>query len=332
MKKILLSVMLMMILGLSGCGGNEAPQNQASQSQANEKVKLGIIQIVEHPSLDAARKGFLDLLKEQGYAEGDKLVVDYQNAQGDQGNLQTIARKLVQDKNDLVLAVATPSAMMMANETADIPILITAVTDPVSAKLVKSMEKPDTNVTGTIDMNPVKDQLQLIKDIVPGAKNIGIIYNASEINSQVQVDVAEQVAPELGLQLEKVTVTASSEVMQAAQSLVGKVDAIYLPTDNMVISSLAAVLKVAEENKLPVIAGESNSVEKGALATVGIDYYQLGRTTGEMALRIIKGEKPQEMAIQSQVGSELIINLQAAERMGVTIPEELKAKAKKVIK
>lgn len=327
MKKILLSVMLMMILGLTGCGASEAPQDQA-----NEKVKLGIIQIVEHPSLDAARQGFLDLLKEQGYAEGDKLVVDYQNAQGDQGNLQTIARKLVQDKNDLLLAVATPSAMMMANETKDIPILITAVTDPVSAKLVKSMDKPATNVTGTIDMNPVKDQLQLIKDIVPNVKSIGIIYNASEINSQVQVEVAERVAPELDVQLVKVTVTASSEVMQAAQSLVGKVNAIYLPTDNMVISSLAAVLKVAEENKLPVIAGESDSVAKGALATVGIDYYQLGRTTGRMALRIIKGEKPQEMAIQSQVGSELTINLQAAERMGVTIPEELKAKAKKVIK
>ena len=327
MKKLLIAVMMLMVLGLTGCGGSEAPQGQTE-----EKVKLGIVQIVEHPSLDAARQGFLDLLKEQGYAEGDKLVVDYQNAQGDQGNLQTIARKLVQDKSNLVLAVATPSAMMMANETADIPILITAVTDPVSAKLVKSMEKPETNVTGTTDMNPVKDQLQLVKDIVPGAKKIGIIYNASENNSQVQVDAAEKVASELGVELVKVTVTASSEVMQAAQSLVGRVDAMYLPTDNMVISSLAAVLKVAEENKIPVIAGESDSVENGALATIGIDYYQLGRTTGEMALRIIKGEKPQEMAIQSQAGSELVINLQAAERMGVTVSEELQAKAKKVIK
>lgn len=328
MKKLLVVMMMLLLLGLTGCGGGDA----TTTPKGEEKVKLGIIQIAEHPSLDAARKGFLDLLKEQGYAEGDKLVVDYQNAQGDQGNLQTIARKLVQDKSDLVLAVATPSAMMMANETAEIPILITAVTDPVSAKLVKSMEKPETNVTGTTDMNPIKDQLQLIKDIAPSAKKIGIIYNASEINSQVQVAEAERVAPELDLELVKVTVTASSEVMQAAQSLVGRVDALYLPTDNMVISSLAAVLKVAEENKLPVITGEGDSVEKGALATIGIDYYQLGRTTGEMALRIIKGEKPQEMAIQGQSGSELILNLQAAERMGVTISEELKAKAKKVIK
>jgi putative ABC transport system substrate-binding protein len=258
-------------------------------------------------------------------------VVDYQNAQGDQGNLQTIARKLVQDKNDLVLAVATPSAIAMANETTELPVLITAVTDPVSAKLVKSNDKPETNITGTNDLNPVKDQLQLIKDIVPKAKKIGIIYNASEINSQIQVDIADKAAPELGLDLVKVTVTASSEVMQAAQSLAGRVDAIYLPTDNMVISSVSAVIKVAEDNKIPLVTGEADSVENGALATVGIDYYQLGRTTGEMAVRILKGDKPQDMAIESQEGSNLIINLKAAERMGVAIPDDIKDKAQKLI-
>ncbi|MEG6522300.1 ABC transporter substrate-binding protein [Desulfotomaculum sp. 1211_IL3151] len=327
MKKLLLSLMVMLLaMGLTGCGGGgEAPKNQAA-----EQVKLGIIQIVEHPALDAARKGFLDLMKENGY-DDKKMVVDYQNAQGDQGNLQTIARKFVQDKSNLVLAIATPSAMTMANETKDIPIIITAVTDPVSAKLVMSVEKPETNVTGTTDMNPVKDQLQLIKDLVPTAKRIGVIYNSSEINSQVQVDVAEKAAPELGLELVKVTVTVSSEVMQAAQSLIGKVDAIYLPTDNMVISSMAAVLKVAEDNKIPVISGESNSVENGALATVGIDYYQLGRTTAEMAIRVLNGEKPQEMAIQGQPGTDIVINLKAAERMGVTISEDFKKKANKII-
>lgn len=330
MKKLLWSLLVVLLtLGLTGCGGGaqEAPK---AQEAGEKQVKLGIIQIVEHPALDAARKGFLDVLKEKGY-DDQKLVVDYQNAQGDQANLQTIARKFVQDKSDLVLAIATPSAMAMANESADIPILITAVTDPVSAKLVKSNEKPDTNVTGTTDMNPVKEQLQLIKDLVPGVKKVGIIYNSSEINSQVQVDVADQVAPELGLELAKVTVTASSEVMQAAQSLVGKVEAIYLPTDNMVISSMAAVLKVAEENKIPVISGESNSVENGALATVGIDYYQLGRTTADMAIRVLNGEKPQEMAIEGQPGTDIVLNLQAAERMGVTISDEMKKKAKKVI-
>ncbi|WP_031517861.1 ABC transporter substrate-binding protein [Desulfofalx alkaliphila] len=325
MKKIILSLMVvLMALTLMACGGEEP-------EAAEDKVNLGIIQVAEHPSLDVARQGFLDVLSENGYLEGENLAVDYQNAQGDQANLQTIARKFVQDECDLVLAIATQSAVTMANETGDIPILITAVTDPVTAKLVESLERPGTNVTGTTDINPVKEQLQLVKEIVPGAEKVGVIYNSSEVNSQVQVDLADQAAPELGLELVKVTVTASSEVMQAAQSLVGRVDAIYLPTDNMVISSLAAVIGVAEENKIPVISAESNSVENGAVATIGIDYYQLGRTTGEMALRVLKGEEPQNMAIQSQPGSDIVINLQAAERMGVTVSEDLKNKQIKII-
>lgn len=331
MKKVVVSLlMLLMVAGMAGCGSNGDTQKAAEKG--NAKVKVGIIQIVEHPALDAARKGFLDELAQKGYKEGENLEVEYQNAQGDQANLQTIARQLVQDKCDLILAIATPSAVAMANETSDIPILITAVTDPVSAKLVKSNEKPGTNVTGTTDMNPVKDQLKLIKDIVPTAKKVGILYNSSEVNSQVQVKIAEDAAPALGLELVKVTVTASSEVMQAAQSLAGRVDAIYLPTDNMVISSLASVIKIAEENKIPLISGESESVKNGAIATVGIDYYKLGQTTGDMALKIIKGDEPQDMAIEGQEGTDLTLNLKAAKNMGVTISEEMIAKAKEVIK
>jgi putative ABC transport system substrate-binding protein len=330
MKKVLMALMVVLLaITFAGCGGNDPAQ---SEKENGEQIKVGIIQIVEHTALDAARQGFLDVLKENGYEDGNKIIVDFQNAQGDQANLQTIARKFVQDQSDLVLAIATNSAMTMANETKDIPILITAVTDPVSAKLVNSLKKPETNVTGTTDMNPIKDQLQLIKDIVPTAKKVGLIYNSSEVNSQVQVDIADQVAPELGLELVKVTVTASSEVMQAAQSLTGRVDAIYLPTDNMVISSLPAVMKVAEENKIPVIAGESDAVKSGALATIGIDYYELGRTTGEMALRILKGENPADMAIEGQTGSDIVINLQTAKRTGITVPEEVQAKAKELIK
>lgn len=331
MKKVVVSLlMFLMIAGMAGCV-SQGDTNKAAEKD-NAKVKVGIIQIVEHPALDAARKGFLDELAQKGYKEGENLEVNYQNAQNDQGNLQTIARQLAQEKCDLILAIATPSAVAMANETSEIPILITAVTDPVSAKLVKSNNKPGTNVTGTTDMNPVKDQLKLIKDIVPNAKKVGIIYNSSEVNSQVQVKIADEAAPGLDLKLTKVTVTASSEVMQAAQSLAGRVDAIYLPTDNMVISSLASVVKVAEANKIPVISGESESVASGALATVGIDYYKLGQTTGDMALRVIKGEKPQDMAIEKQEGTELVLNLKAAKNMGVTIPESIISKAKNVIK
>ena len=331
MRKVVVSLlMFLMIAGMAGCVSQGDTNKEAEKD--NAKLKIGIIQIVEHPALDAARKGFLDELAQKGYKEGENLEVNYQNAQNDQGNLQTIARQLAQEKCDLILAIATPSAVAMANETSEIPILITAVTDPVSAKLVKNNDKPGTNVTGTTDMNPVKDQLKLIKDIVPNAKKVGIIYNSSEVNSQVQVKIADEAAPELSLKLTKVTVTASSEVMQAAQSLAGRVDAIYLPTDNMVISSLASVVKVAEANKIPVISGESESVASGALATVGIDYYKLGQTTGDMALRVIKGEKPQDMAIEKQEGTELVLNLKAAKNMGVTIPESIISKAKNVIK
>ncbi|MBE3571771.1 MAG: ABC transporter substrate-binding protein [Moorella humiferrea] len=336
---ILMVVVLALLLVGCGSGGskgqagnNAPPAQQASEAKSDGKVvKLGIIQIVEHPALDAARKGFLTALKAGGYEEGKNLQVDFQNAQGEQSTLQNIARKFAQDKKDLILAIATPSAMAMANETQDIPILITAVTDPVAAKLVKSMDKPGTNVTGTTDMNPIKEQLELLKQLVPAAKKVGVIYNSSEVNSQVQVKIVKQEAAGLGLTVVEAPVTASNEVVQAAQSLVGKVEAIYVPTDNTVVSSIAGVLQVAEQHKIPVIAGESNTVESGALATIGIDYYKLGEQTGQMALRVLKGEKPQDMPIEKQKDLSIVLNAKAAKAFGVTIPEELKKKASKVI-
>ncbi|WP_406676710.1 ABC transporter substrate-binding protein [Moorella sp. ACPs] len=338
----LLSLLVVLILAslLTGCGsgGNKQagsgaqsqPQSIETKSEA-KAVKLGIIQIVEHPALDAARKGFLEALKAGGYEEGKNLQVDFQNAQGDQSTLQNIARKFAQDKKDLILAIATPSAMAMANETQEIPILITAVTDPVTAKLVKSMEKPGTNVTGTTDMNPIKEQLELLKQLVPAAARIGVIYNSSEVNSQVQVKIVKQEAASLGLTVVDAPVTASNEVVQAAQSLVGRVEAIYVPTDNTVVSSIAGVIQVAEQHKIPVIAGESNTVEAGALGTIGIDYYKLGQQTGQMALRVLKGEKPQDMPIEKQKDLAIVLNAKAAKAFGVTIPEDLKKKASKII-
>lgn len=334
MKKLLIVLLaLIMAVALAGCGGGgeKAEEQPQGQQEESKPVQLGIIQIVEHPALDAARQGFLDTMAENDYTDGENLVVDFQNAQGDKNTLQTIATKFVNDQKDMVLAIATDSAVSMANETTEIPILITAVTDPVTARLVNSLEKPGTNVTGTTDMNPVVDQLALIKELLPDAENVGIIYNTSEVNSEVQVKIAREAAPDLGLTLHEATATASSEVMQATQSLVGKVDAIYLPTDNTVISSLSAVLQVAEENKIPVIAGESNSVEEGALATLGIDYYKLGCQTAESALRVLNGENPADIPVEAQKGADIVINLQAAERFGVTISDEMKAKAAKVI-
>ncbi|MBO8129014.1 MAG: ABC transporter substrate-binding protein [Peptococcaceae bacterium] len=331
----LVAVLLVVLAGLlAGCGGGqtETPGTSEGGEGAEKQVKLGIIQIVEHPALDAARQGFLDVLAENGYKDGENLEVDFRNAQNEQATLQAIADKFANDPKDLILAIATPSAQAAADKTSDIPILITAVTDPVAAKLVKSMEKPGTNVTGTTDMNPIKEQLELITKIVPDAKKIGVIYNSSEVNSQVQVNICKEVAPELGLEIVEAPITASSEVMQGAQSLVGKVDAIYIPTDNTVVSACASVIKVGEENQIPVFAGEGNTVKSGAIATLGIDYYKLGRQTGEMALRVLDGANPAEMPIESQKDLKLTINPAAAERMGVTIPEELITEDTEIIK
>ncbi len=294
-------------------------------------LRVGVTQIVEHPALDAARQGFIDRLAELGYEEGTDVVYDIQSAQGDFGTALTIAQKFAADGVDLVLAIATPAAQAAAQVLRDTPILITAVTDPVAAELVDSIERPGTNVTGTSDLTPVRAQLELLTMLAPSARRVGVIYNAGEVNSVVQVNLAKAAAADLGLEVVEATAANSSEVLSAAQSLVGRVDALYVPTDNTVVSAIESVVLVAERARLPLIAGEDLSVEQGALATVGIDYYQLGRQTADMALRVLQGENPAEMSIEYQNEINLVVNLSAAQRMGVTIPEDLLANAARVI-
>jgi putative ABC transport system substrate-binding protein len=319
-----------LLVVMTGCGGG-ANSTGGQQDTAEKKVKLGIIQVAEHPALDAARRGFLETLAANGYVEGKNLIVDYGNAQGDQTALKTIAKKLVTGNCDLILAIATDSAQAVAAETTEIPILFTAVTDPVTAELVQSNERPGTNVTGTNDMNPVKEQVELLQKLAPQAKRIGVVYNAGEVNSVVQVDMVKDAARKAGLKVVEATVSNTSEVMQAAQSLVGRADAFYIPTDNTVSSSVESIIKVAETNALPVVVGEAAMVDRGALATIGIDYYKLGQQTAEMALRVLKGEKPQEMPVEGQKDMELVLNMKAAKMMSVVIPEDLKAQAARVI-
>jgi len=301
-------------------------------ASSNKVIKIGISQLVEHPALDSAREGFIEALKEAGYEDGKNIKIDFQNAQNDITNAQTIARKFVDEKVDMILAIATSAAQAAANVTKDIPILITAVTDPVSAGLAESLEKPGGNVTGTTDMNPVAEQIKLIKDLVPNAKKVGILYNAGEINSKIQVDIAKQAAAEYGLTIVEATVTNSNEVSQATQSLMGRVDAIYVPTDNTIVSSIGAVIKVANDHKIPVIGSERGQVEAGAVATKGIDYKELGKQTGRIAVEIIKGKKPQDIPIEGAKTVTLIINQKAAETIGLTIPKDILDNANEVIK
>lgn len=327
MKKLLaFGLSLLLLLSLAGCGTAKSEAN-SNENKSQKPIKIGIVQIVEHPALDAAREGFLETLKENGYEKGKNLTLDYQNAQGDQSILQSITQKFASAGLDMVLAIATPSAQAMASASTSIPILITAVTDPVEAKLVNSLNKPGKNVTGTTDMNPIKEQFELMKELIPNVKKVGIIYNAGEVNSQVQVGIAKSVAAELGLEIVEANVTTSADVLQASQSLIGKVNAIYVPTDNVVVSAAQSVVQVSREHKIPIISGESSVVDKGALATIGINYKKLGKQTGEMALRIIKGEKPQDMPIESQKDFDTVLNQSAIDLFGITVPDAIMKKA-----
>lgn len=336
-KNVVASLLLsasMLLLAACGQQGGSAPATAPTpDAGGNKPIKIGVVQIVEHQALDAAREGFIAEMAKQGYVKDKDVTYDLQSAQGNMDTAISIAQKFSGDKVDLILAIATPTAQAAAQTTKDIPVLFTAVTDPVAAGIVKSMEAPGANLTGTTDMNPVEEQLSLIKEIRPEAKTVGVIYNSGEVNSKVQIDMAKAVSSKLGITIQEAAITSPTEVKQAAESMVGKVDAFYVPTDNMVVSSLAAILKVAEDQKMPVIAGEENSVKSGAIATYGIDYTKLGEQTAAMAVKVLKGEaKPAEMAVEKQSKMKLSVNPAAAAKMGVTLPQALLDRADEVIK
>lgn len=319
LKMLTAGVLLSLAMGmLAGCGGEK------KEAAKEAKVKVGIVQIVEHAALDVASKGFVDGMAARGFKEGQNVVYDRQNAQADQSNLHTIAQRFINNKVDLICAIATPAAQVVANATQDIPIVATAVTDYEAAKLIKSNEKPGTNVTGTSDMNLVEAQFDLTMKLVPTAKTIGLIYNSSEINSQVQVDIFKKIAAAKGVEVKEATVNNVNDIQQAARSLLGNVQAIYVPTDNVLASAMPALAMVTEEAKIPVIAGEGGMVKAGGVATLGLDYYKLGKQSGEMAADILSGKsKPQDMPIQTQKEFAVIINEENAKKIGLTIPQDI---------
>ena len=325
LKSLSVGIMLTLALGMMvGCGGEK------KEAASKDTVTVGIVQIVEHAALDVASKGFVDGMAAKGFKEGQNVVYDRQNAQADQSNLRTIAERFINNKTDLICAIATPAAQVVANATQDIPIVATAVTDYEAAKLVKSNAKPGTNVTGTSDMNLVEAQLDLILKLVPATKTVGVIYNSSEVNSQVQVDLLKGCAKAKGVEIKEATVNNVNDIQQAARSLLGNVQAIYVPTDNVLASAMPALAMVTEEAKLPVIAGEGGMVKSGGVATLGLDYYKLGKQSGEMAADILSGKaKPQDMPIQTQKEFNIIINEENAKKIGLTIPKEILDKVAK---
>lgn len=336
-KIIAFTVALSLAMSLAACGSSNTGKKVTSNAETAQEVsntstsddsiyKIGVCQLVQHDALDASYKGFVEGLKEAGLEEGKNLKIDYQNAQNEQANCATIASKLVNDRNDLILAIATPAAQACANATTDIPIIVTAVTDPAQSGLVESNEAPNGNVTGTSDLNPIKEQLDLLVKLVPDAKKIAVLYNSSETNSKIQAKLAKEAGEKIGLEVIDATISSSNEIQQVVQSLVGKVQAIYAPTDNTIASGMATVAMVANENKLPIICAEAAHVEAGGLATYGIDYYELGKLSGAQAAKILKGEEtPAKMPIEYLDTSklQLAINNDVAKQLGITIPSDL---------
>ena len=300
---------------LAGCSGG----GSGSDSSAGSKTyKIGVLQLTEHDALDAANKGFVSALDDSGI----KYDIDQQNAQNDQSACQTIATKLVNDGDDLILAIATPAAQAVAGATTDIPIVGTAITDFAASGLVDSNDKPGNNVTGTSDLTPVDDQFSLLVKLLPDAKTVGILYCTAESNSDVQVKMAEEAAKKRNLTATRYSVSSSNEIQQVVESMVGKVDAIYTPTDNTIAAGMTTVAMVANENGLPTICGEVGMVENGGLASVSINYEELGYRAGEMAVQILtEGADPAEMPIETMSADEcdLVYNQQTADSLGVDV-------------
>lgn len=321
MKKNILTIAMAMLLGASlmACGSKADNTNSKADSSSEvsaDAKKIGVLQYVQHPALDKANEGFVAALEEAGL----EVDIEQQNAGGEQSAAQTIANKLVNDKKDLILAIATPAAQAVAGVTSDIPVVITAVTDPADSGLVESNDAPGGNVTGSSDLTPVADQIELLTKLLPEAKNVGILYCTAEANSKLQAQMAMDALKEKGLNGVEYTVSSSNEIQTVVESMVGKVDAIYVPTDNVIAAGMTTVAMIATtEHKIPIIGAEAAHVENGALATYGIDYFEVGKLAGEQAVEILNGKSPADIPIAylSKDKCKLTINEEVAKELGI---------------
>jgi len=335
---------LVVVLAL-GCGGGTTTTTQPTATTAAptetttapattvaEKVyKIGMTQIVSHPTLDVARQAIIDGLKSEGFEEGKNIEIDFQNAEGDMALATSIGQKFANDKKDLVISITTPVSQAMAKTNPDRPIVFCLVTDPVGAGLLKNPEAPEANITGVTDFYKIENHLGLIKELLPEAKTIGLLYNAGEANSVALVEKEEKPKAEaMGYKTVSATAASSAEVAAAAQSLVGRVDVISITTDNTIVSGLEAVLKIAADNKIPVVVCDVDSVQRGALAAYGMNNVSMGNKAGVMAAKILNGTPVSQIPMETATDYELQINQSAAKAMGVTVPEALLAKAVKI--
>jgi putative ABC transport system substrate-binding protein len=321
-------VALAIALGLvAGCGSDSTDSSSSPDSSADatsKSYKIGVTQIVTHPALDAAVAGFKEALAEKGFTN---ITYDDQNAQGDMATASSIAQKFAGAGLDLILGVATPTTQAVVKADTTTPIVFTAVTDPVGAGLVTDPDAPSANVTGVSDLLPVQPHLDLIKQIVPDVKTVGVIYNAGESNSVFLIEAEKAAAQEMGIEIVEATASNSSEVQAATESLVGRVDAISVLTDNTAVSALESIIKIGEQNKIPVIAGDTDSVKRGAVAAYAFDYKDLGMQAGYQAAAILSGTPISDIPVEYAENLQLSVNSTAAAAMGVTIPDDISAEA-----
>ncbi len=288
------------------------------KTNSKEVPQIGILQYVEHESLTAARKGFEKGLAEEGYKDGEDIKIAYENAQGDQANLQSISEKLVSD-NDLVLGIATPAAQSLVTASSDTPILFTAVTDPVSAKLVKTMKTPDGVATGTSDMSPVDEQIKLIQKVLPNAKKVGIMYTTSERNSEVQVEEAEKLFKKADIKVVKKGISSTNDVQDTAKSLMKDVDLIFVPTDNIIASAIPILRDLSKESKVPVVGGSADMVGEGLLFSYGPDYEKLGEQTAKLAVKVLEGENVSKLSAQYPEALNVAVNDDMAKALDIDV-------------
>lgn len=335
MKKVL-TVLLAAVMSVSlfaGCsnsgeGGQGSASTPGSDSpvanqEQGKQLKIGIVQYMDHPSLNTIRESLVAELATLGYKDKENVAIDYKNSQGDQVNLNSICQKFVSDKKDLIIAIATPAAQTAASATSDIPVLFSAVTDPVAAKLVADLNKPGRNVSGTSDAIPVDKIFDLALKLTPNVKKIGLLYSTSEANSLSVISDAKKVAKEKNLEVVETGITNVGELQQAAQSLISKTDAIFTPIDNQVASAMSTLSKVGIDAKKPVYVGADSMVSDGGFATVGINYTELGKKTAEMAKEIFEGKTVADMPVQTLSDFGTVINETTASKIGVTVPEDI---------
>ena len=329
-RKKIGALLTLAVLGISliGCGGKV--ETSSTSTDSSDIKNIGIVQLVQHDALDSANKGFIDALKEKGYEDGKNIKIDQQNAQGEQANAQTIAKQFADSKKDLIFAIATPAVQAAYNATKDIPIVFTAVTDPIAAEIAKDWTSSGTNVTGTSDKVPVEDQIKLLKQLLPDTKTVGVVYNTSETNSVIQVDELKSAAEKEGIAVKEIGVTNVNEINQNLSSALNEIDVLYTPTDNTVASAYSLVGKLCLDAKKPIIGAEEAVVSKGGLATIGIDYYKLGKEAGYKAVEILEGKKPSDIEISTLSEMSFTINTDVATKLGINIPEDIRKDAKLV--